>query len=465
VLVEVGMTRILVVDDDLAIREMVAMALEKSGYAVARAEGYAAGRASIRARRPDLILSDIYMPGGTGLDLLKEVQDLPDPPPMILMTAKGSIETASSALKEGVFDYLAKPFDLEVMLERVRAALAIRPPAAPSEAGGPESLIVGSHPAIVEVYKATGRVAPLQVPVLILGETGTGKELVAQALHRFGSHPEGPFIPVHCGAIPDTLIESELFGHRRGAFTDAQRDRRGALTQADGGTIFLDEIGEISPMFQVKLLRFLEDGLVLPLGAERAESVKVRVVAATHRDLRAMVAAGTFREDLFYRLAGYEIRIPPLRDRISDLPDLVTHFQQRFRQELGLSQSGAPSQEVLAALAAHSWPGNVRELGHVVRRVLIEAGSLDDAATVLKILGTAASTDGGGPPPAPFPLQFSEPFVPLEDMERMYILAVLAHTGGNKTEAARILGIERKTLARKLRRTEGSDTEDLETEA
>ncbi|HJW71797.1 MAG TPA: sigma-54 dependent transcriptional regulator [Geothrix sp.] len=459
------MTRILVVDDDLAIREMVAMALEKRGYAVERAEGFAAGRASLRARRPDLILSDIYMPGGNGLDLLREVQELPDPPPMILMTARGTIETASSALKDGVFDYLAKPFDLEVMLDRVRAALATRPPAAPSEASGPESLIVGSHPAIVEVYKATGRVAPLQVPVLILGETGTGKELVAQALHRFGSHPEGPFIPVHCGAIPDTLIESELFGHRRGAFTDAQRDRRGALTQADGGTIFLDEIGEISPMFQVKLLRFLEDGLVLPLGAERAEPVKVRVVAATHRDLRAMVAAGTFREDLFYRLAGYELRIPPLRDRISDLPDLVTHFQQRFRQELGLTQPVAPSQAVLAVLTAHSWPGNVRELGHVIRRVLIETGSLDDSVAVLKTLGTPASPEGENIPPAQFPPQFSEPFVPLEEMERMYILSVLAHTGGNKTEAARILGIERKTLARKLRRTEGSDTEDLETEA
>jgi DNA-binding NtrC family response regulator len=458
------MTRILVVDDDLAIREMVAMALEKSGYRVERADGFAAGRAAIRQGRPDLIVSDIYMPGGTGLDLLKELQEQADPPPLILMTAKGSIETTTTAMKDGVFDYLAKPFDLAVLLDRVKAALASRTPTTPTEARGPESLIVGSHRAIVEVYKATGRVAPMQVPVLVLGETGTGKELVAQALHRFGAHPEGPFVPVHCGAIPDTLIESELFGHRRGAFTDAQKDRRGALSQADGGTIFLDEIGEISPLFQVKLLRFLEDGLVQPLGAERAEPVQVRVVAATHRDLKAMIAAGSFREDLYYRLAGYEIRIPPLRDRLSDLPDLVAHFQQRFHQELGLPETGPPTQELVSLLLAHSWPGNVRELGHVIRRVLIETGALDDTAALQRILGGPTHPKETDSEPPLFPIQFSEPFVLLEEMERMYILTVLGRTGGNKTEAARILGIERKTLARKLRRADGIDSEDLERE-
>ena len=445
------MTGILVVDDDLAIREMVALALEKRGYDVTRAQSLAAARTAIRARRPDLIVSDIYMPGGTGLDLLKEVQDLDDPPPLILMTARGTLETAASAMKDGVFDYLAKPFDLEVMLERVKAALAVRPPAPPKREEGLESMIVGSHPAIVEVYKAIGKVAPLKVPVLILGETGTGKELVARALHRFGAHPGGPFVPVHCGAIPDTLIESELFGHRRGAFTDAQKDRRGALALANGGTVFLDEIGEISPVFQVKLLRFLEDGVIQPLGAEKSEPVDVRVVAATHRDLKAMVAAGTFREDLYYRLAGFELRIPPLRERISDLPDLVAHFQQRFHRDLGLAEPGAPSPAVLSLLSAQPWPGNVRELGHVVRRALIEAGSLEDAAGLAGILG-AAGQEVAGSLPALSPMSFSAPFVPLDEMERIYLLSVLSHTGGNKTEAARILGIERKTLARKLRR-------------
>ncbi len=456
------MTRILVVDDDLAIREMVAMTLEKSGYAVERADGYAAALVAIRARRPDLIISDIYMPGGTGLDLLEEVRGASDPPPLILMTAKGSVETAALALKDGVFDYLAKPFDLDILLERVRAALANRAPSAPSEASGPGSMIVGSHPAMVEVYKAISRVAPLQVPVLVLGETGTGKELVARALHRFGAHPEGPFIPIHCGAIPDTLIESELFGHRRGAFTDAHSDRRGALAQANGGTVFFDEIGEISPVFQVKILRFLEDGVIQPLGAEAAEPVKARVVAATHRDLRAMVASGEFREDLFFRLAGYEIRIPSLRNRLSDLPALVAHFQERFQHELGIPDGGGPPREVLSILAAHAWPGNVRELGHVIRRALIEAGSLDDGAAIQKIIGSSAKAEGEVAAPALFPGGFQAPFVALDEMERIYILSVLAHTGGNKTEAARILGIERKTLARKLRRPEGSDTKDFE---
>ncbi|MBI1753852.1 MAG: sigma-54-dependent Fis family transcriptional regulator [Acidobacteria bacterium] len=455
------MARILVVDDDLAIREMVALALEKRGHRVERADGFAAALRALREPWPDLILSDIYMPGGSGLDLLQRIREQAEPLPLILMTAKGSVETAASALRDGVFDYLAKPFDLDLMLERVQAALRIHPPAPSPEVEGPESLIIGAHPAIVEVYKAVARVAPLPVPVLVLGETGTGKELVAQALHRHGACPQGPFVPVHCGAIPDTLIESELFGHKKGAFTDAQRDRRGALVQAHGGTVFLDEVGDITPMFQVKLLRFLEDGLVLPLGAERAEPVAVRVVAATHRDLKALVTDGRFREDLYYRLAGYEIRIPPLRERLSDLGTLVAHFQQRYRLEFGLPERGQVAPEVLSLLAAHPWPGNIRELSHILRRALIEAGSLEDAGTIQRLLGTSPIPSERKDGPLS-PAHFAEPFVPLEAMERMYLLAVLAHTGGNKTEAAAILGIERKTLARKLRRTEGGEVDDPE---
>ena len=449
------MTRILVVDDDLAIREMVALTLEKSGYQVQRAEDYRAARAALEGGRPDLIISDIYMPGGNGLDLLKEVMAGPQPPPVILMTARGSIETAATATQDGAFDYLAKPFELDLILDRVRAALQSQTPGGLPAETGPASMIIGNHPAIVEVYKATSRVAPLRVPVIILGATGTGKELVARALHRFSGRAEGPFVPVHCGAIPDPLIESELFGYRRGAFTDAQRDRRGALAQADGGTVFLDEVGEISPMFQVKLLRFLEDGIVLPLGAEQGDPVAVRVIAATHRDLKAMVAEGRFREDLYYRLAGYEIQIPALRQRLSDLPALVAHFQRRFTQELGLREGGPATAGFLGALAAHAWPGNVRELGHVVRRTLIETGALEEEGALARILGRAPAVAG-----ASLPERFQEPFLPLEELERSYILAVLAHTGGNKTEAARILGIERKTIARKLKPNEQPEGDD-----
>ncbi len=446
-----GVPRALVVDDDLAIREMAALALEKGGFAVTRASSAAQAIAELRGRLPDLVLTDIYMPGGDGLSVLEFVRALPDPPPVILMTARGTVETAALSARHGAFDYIAKPFDVAVLIERARAATAPREQAAPAPPEeGPASLIVGSHPAIVEVYKAVARVAPTSVPVLVTGETGTGKELVARALHRFSRAPEGPFQPVHCGAIPDPLLESELFGHRKGAFTDAQRDRKGALALADGGTAFLDEAGELSPSFQVKLLRFLEDGLVTPVGAEKGEVVRVRVVSATHRDLALLAAAGTFRQDLYYRLAGYEIRIPPLRERLADLPDLVRHFQLRFEGELGLPAGPPASESVLDRMREYGWPGNVRELSHVVRRLLIDAGRLTDegaAARLVPIAAPSASPAPGvpaktGPPPEPSTL---------DDAERLHVLSVLERSRGNKSEAARILGIERKTLARKLK--------------
>ncbi len=456
--------RVLVVDDDMAIRETVSLALEKSGYVAARARNLTEARAAIRQAPVALVVSDIYMPGGDGLELLHELSRLVPAPPIILMTARGSVETAALAAKTGAFDYIAKPFDLPVLLDRVRAALEAQPfEGSFSRRPGPESMIVGSHPAIVEVYKAVGRVASLRIPVLVFGETGTGKELVALALHRFGAHPDGPFVPVHCGAIPDALLESELFGHRRGAFTDAHRDRIGALAQADGGTAFLDEIGEISPVFQVKLLRFLEDGIVTPLGADGGEKKDVRVVAATHRDLKRMVAEGRFRQDLYFRLAGYEIPIPPLRDRLSDLPLLVEHFQRQAQRELGRPPATPPTVAVLAALEAYPWPGNVRELAHVVRRMLIDAGSVNDVAILRKLLSTpligegpdGRRTDSDGRRDAD---------ATLEDVERKHILAVLEAAGGNKTTAARILGIERKTLTRKLRRGEPTTDEGDEEE-
>lgn len=454
------MQRVLVVDDDLAIREMVAMALEESGFEAVRAGSARQAREALQGQRPDLVICDIYMPGGYGLSLLSTIREASDPPPVILMTARGSMETAAEALRTGAFDYLAKPFDVAVLLERVRAALTSRVPAQVLEDDGPASMIVGSHPAIVRVYKAVARVARLRVPVLVIGETGTGKELVARALHRFGAHASGPFVPVHCGAIPDTLLESELFGHRRGAFTDASRDRRGALALADGGTLFLDEVGEVSPAFQVKLLRFLEDGVVTPLGAEQGEPVEVRVVAATHRDLRDMVAQGLFRQDLYYRLAGYEIRIPPLRERLADLPALVAHVLRTASREVDQPVPLAPSAAVLERLAAHPWPGNVRELAHVVRRLLIDSGGLEDPEAVTEALGEDELAGAG---PSVFKgvvpvVPVSASRLPLGEAERLHILAVLESTGGNKSEAARLLGIDRKTLARKLVLDRGPET-------
>lgn len=426
-----------------------------------RAGRVAQAVAKLERGRVDLVLSDIYMPGEDGLSLLSRIAERPDPPKVILMTARGSVETATVAARLGAVDYVAKPFDVAHLLARVAAALAPKEEGAvPSEPEGPRSLIVGSHPSMVEVYNAVARIARLPVTVLVRGETGTGKELVARALHRFGARPDGPFVAVHCGAIPDTLLESELFGHVRGAFTGADRDRRGALREAQNGTVFLDEIGDVSAAFQTKLLRFLQEKTVRPVGSERGEPVEVRVVAATHRDLAALSSAGVFRQDLYYRLAGYEIRLPALRDRLSDLPPLVEHFREKALRELRLTAGGGVSAGVLAAFARHSWPGNVRELEQAVRRLLIDTGGLIDAraaAELLASLGRAAAAPAESPaagdaiavepagPPAEDDLRS------LEEVERRHVLAVLAATGGNRSAAARVLGIERKTLSRKLK--------------
>ena len=447
------MASILVVDDDRAIRETAAIALESAGHDVRRASSVAEAVAQLSRGRVDLVLSDIYMPGEDGISLLSRLREGSDPPQVVLMTARGTVETATIAARLGAADYIAKPFDVPALVARVQRALVPRPRAAATAAEGPESLIVGSHPSMVEVYTAISRVAHLPVSVLVLGETGTGKELVARALHRFGRHPDGPFVAVHCGAIPDTLLESELFGHVRGSFTGADRDHRGAIREAQHGTVFLDEIGDVSPAFQTKLLRFLQEKTVRPVGAERWESVDVRVVAATHRDLPALSVTGSFRQDLYFRLAGYEIRLPSLRERSPDIPLLVDHFRRRAEKELGLQATAQASPAVLAVFAEHGWPGNVRELEHTVSRLLIDAGSLTDAAAARRLL--AASRAAMAPPqarPDPEPIgDRPTTLTSLADVERRHTLDVLEAMGGNRTAAARILGIERKTLARRLR--------------
>jgi transcriptional regulator with GAF, ATPase, and Fis domain len=311
---------------------------------------------------------------------------------------------------------------------------------------------------MVEMYKAISRVASLDLPVLVLGESGSGKELVAQAIHDMGARSSGAFVAINCGAIPDTLLENELFGSVRGAFTDARQDRRGAVLRADGGTLFLDEIGDISPSFQVKLLRFLQDGVVTPLGSDKSQRVSVRLIAATHRDIKKHVTTGAFREDLYYRLAGYEIRVPPLRERRSDIPLLVEHFRRRVAREVHRESVPGPSVRVLELLTAHSWPGNVRELEQVIRRTVIDSGGLVDADAAERALREIAPREGAGKlnatddvnddPAAPS----DDELVPLDEAERRHILTVLRATCGNQTQAAFILGIERKTLARKMKR-------------
>jgi DNA-binding NtrC family response regulator len=299
----------------------------------------------------------------------------------------------------------------------------------------------------VEVYKAVARVASLPVPVLVRGETGTGKELVAQALHRYGAHPEGPFVAVNCGAIPETLLESELFGHRRGAFTGADRDHRGAIEQASGGTVFLDEVGELPPLLQVKLLRFLQEGEIRPLGSSSSLTISARVVAVTNRDLSRELSEGGIREDFFYRLTAYEIVLPPLRERPTDIPLLVEHFRRRLMVLLDRQEIAGASEPTLAMLQEYHWPGNVRELENLIQRATVDLGSLADAEAVRGLLGSPGrrETEDAISPGIGDELTLAE-------LERLHIEAVLRRCGGNRSRAARILGIERKSLYRKAAR-------------
>jgi DNA-binding NtrC family response regulator len=444
------MASVLVVDDDAGIRESASMALRKVGHRVQDAADAESALRLLREHRFDVVVSDIYMPGEDGLTLLKAIGERKDPPRVILMTARGTIETTALANRGGAFDYLAKPFDLSELIDRVAAAARRSATAETArQDDAPASRIIGFHRSMVEMYKAIARIARLNVPVLILGESGSGKELVAQSIHDLGEHPNGPFVAINCGAIPDTLLESELFGSTRGAFTDARADRRGALSRADGGTLFLDEIGDISASFQVKLLRFLQDGTVTPLGSEKSHRVAVRLLAATHRDVKKLVAAGTFREDLYYRLAGYEIAVPPLRERASDIPKLVEHFVRRAAAEMKREVAPA-SPAVLALLAAQPWPGNVRQLEQVLRRAIIDSGGLSDADVVARTL-RAIDPEVPRVESGNSSSQTNE-LVDLDEAERRHIASVLRATGGNQTQAAFILGIERKTLARKIKR-------------
>jgi DNA-binding NtrC family response regulator len=449
------MTHVLVVDDDPGILESARLALEKVGHRVLAAASVAEAREILGQHRIDVVVSDIYMPGEDGLDLLESIGSKRNAPVVILMTARGTIETATIAHRIGAFDYLAKPFPINDLIDRVRAAMSTGADVVEERIEpGPASMIVGAHPSMVDVYNAVSRIASLDVPVLIYGETGTGKELVARAIHEFGARADEPFVPINCGAIPDTLLENELFGSVRGAYTDSRHDRRGSLARADGGTVFFDEIGDISPAFQVKLLRFLQDGVVIPLGSDKSNRVDVRVVAATHRDLKALVVGGSFREDLFFRLSGYEIQIPPLRARSTDIPLLIDHFRRHLAKELDRDRIAGPTREVLAVLTTAAWPGNVRQLEQAVRRIVIDSGSLTDARAAERVVCemSIASQSTCQTPRAIEPAETRNQLTTLDEAERAHIETVLRATSGNQTQAAFILGIERKTLARKMKR-------------
>jgi DNA-binding NtrC family response regulator len=393
----------------------------------------------LRSNSYPIVISDIYIDDRTGLDVLEAARRKDPGCSVILMTARGTIETVMAATRGGAFEYLAKPFDLDLMIETVKRAEAVRTndeeEIEPEEL--PESEMIGSSRSMVEIYKTACQVAPTDATVLIEGETGTGKELVARMLHRFSGRAANPFVPVDCASVAPSLLESELFGSMRGAFTGADRDRQGVFEAAHRGTVFLDEIGEIELNFQLKLLRFLQEREIRPLGASRSKPVDVRVVAATNRDLKKMVEDGKFREDLWFRLNVVRMTLPPLRERRGDIHLLAGFFVQKYNQRY--SRGAKLMESGLKALEEYTWPGNVRQLQHLIERLSILAPSERiDREAVEEALRSNENRE--------------RPAETLADAEAEQIKKVLAATGGNKSKAAQILGIERKTLYRKLER-------------
>jgi DNA-binding NtrC family response regulator len=432
------MLTLLLVEDDPALQFTIQTALEASGYGVDAVSTTREAIERLSANSYPIVVSDIYIDERTGLDVLDAAKRRDPRCSVILMTGRGTMETVMAATRGGVFDYIAKPFELDVLLESIERAELTRAEENESEFEDedlPETDFIGSSPAMVDIYKTVSRAAPTDATVVIEGETGTGKELVARMIHRNSRRASHPFVPVDCGAIAPTLLESELFGAVRGAYTGADRDRVGVFEAANRGTVFLDEIGEIDMGFQTALLRFLQEGEVRPVGASRSKEVDVRVIAATNRDLQKMVEEEKFRKDLWYRLNTVRIPLPPLRERRGDIPLLTKFYLDRYRgrygREVKLMDSG------VRALQDYTWPGNVRQLQHMVERLTILADKID-AEAVHHALTAMESRE--------------KPVDTLADAEEDQIRRVLAATGGNKSKAAQLLGIERKTLYRKPER-------------
>ncbi len=458
---------ILVVDDDAAVCWALEQALTQAGYQVQTAADATMARKRLRREVPDLVITDVRMPGESGLDLLAWLRVEFPGLPVVVSTAHGTVETAIEAVARGAFDYLPKPCDLHRTIDIVRRALGEDVLAASANPTTAESTtaIIGSTPAMQEVYRRIAAAANTDLGVLIVGPTGSGKELVAHALHRHGSRRGGPFVPVNCGALPEHLVESELFGHEAGAFTDAKTRTIGRIEAAHGGTLFLDEVAELPPPAQVKLLRFLEDQRFNRVGGSDPVQVDVRVIAATNRDLSRLTPSGAFREDLAYRLRVVTISLPALCDRLDDLPALVRHFLARAARRL--DRTLAITDDALALLARHLWPGNVRELKHVIEEaaVLATGGIIspedlnlptDLTAGAASVTGERNANDGfhsAGRILANRLLtqhegQAHQLF--LTTAEEIILREAIARTQGNQLRAADILGINRITLKKRM---------------
>jgi two-component system nitrogen regulation response regulator GlnG len=459
------MPKILIIDDEPGILYSLRTALESDVTAVVTAPNARLGLAAVARHKPDAVILDVRLPDMSGLDAFDRIRESDPRLPVVIITAHGGTDTAIEAMKRGAFEYLLKPVDLHQLDEVVSKAFELRrmqaTPAVFGEQAEPEvsdnDQIVGRCPAMQEVYKAIGKIAPQDVTVLITGESGTGKELVARALYQHSKRVEKAFLAINCAAIPDTLLESELFGHEKGAFTGADRQRVGKFEQADGGTIFLDEIGDMSPATQAKVLRVLQDQAFERVGGNETIRTDVRVIAATNQNLAEMVTAGKFRQDLFYRLNSSTIPMPPLRERGGDIGLLVTYFLGEANRKLGKQVRGIDP-AVLVALESYSWPGNVRELQNAIRYGVVQATGEVLTLDCLpgSVRGGAATRPGAG-------LDILALVADLlragntdiyrqvsHVVDRALLSAVLEHARGNQSQASELLGISRTTLRAKL---------------
>ncbi len=448
------MPHVLIVDDDPGLQDALGAVVTEQGFSFDSARSVEEARALLGTTNPDLILLDLNLPDGQGMELLECAAATPAD--VVLITGHATVDSAVKALREGATDYLVKPVDLarlQVVLGNVATRCELRAEVENlrSELRGLGRFgpLIGSSPVMQEVYDAISLVAPTDATVLILGDSGTGKELVAQAIHQLSRRRKEAFVAVNCGAISPQLIESELFGHERGAFTGAVQRKTGLLATANGGTVFLDEIGELSIALQAKLLRVLEDGEVRAVGADDSRSVDVRIIAATHQDLEARVKEGRFRADLFYRLNVVSLRLPPLRERPEDIPLLVEHFVERARTRNPRSPVTALAPEVVTALTRMPWPGNVRELENLIERLVVLG-----AQPTVDLSFLRHHTPGGAMEPHPLAAAFDQ-VVPLRQLEGEYIAWVVARCGGNKTRAAELLGIDVSTIHRRERADSG----------
>jgi DNA-binding NtrC family response regulator len=436
--------RILIVDDDDSTRSLLSSVLIAEGYECLTANSVASADVILRKESIQLALLDLYLGTANGLNVLDLIKVLQPQCACVIMTAHTSVETVTKSLGSGAIEYLGKPLLIDDLLALVRRLQASRKSSGEATATveeGPETSIIGRTPKMLEVYRAIARVAPTEVSVLILGASGTGKELVARALHDHSARAKMPFVPVNCGALPENILESELFGHEKGAYTGADSSRPGLFEAAHGGTLFLDEISETKPGFQVNLLRAVQEQQIRRVGSHKYTLINVRILAASNRDLTKMMTDGRFREDLYYRLSVVVINLPSLDERRDDIPLLIQHFLKRFNNKS--NRNITITEPAVRILTNASWPGNVRELENLMERLAIFC--MSGEIGVADVERERQMVRENGSPE-------NIPPTTLEDMERQHIMRVLQEHAGNKSKAARALGIERKTLYQKARR-------------